>query len=303
MPATPQLRSAATAAFDPATLLSLHAPALAGLEPRLHGVLADSLAHPGSLFRLRLVLALGRAQNLDEEIAGRLAAAVEFYHTASLLLDDLPCMDDAAERRGRPCVHRLHGEAATILGALAFINRGYALVAEATTALPFHLRREAARTLDLCLGPAGLVGGQALDLAFPDSPRSPRAVGRAALGKTTAMLRLALELPALAAGASPLERRQLHRLAVYWGLLYQGLDDLRDLSLAAATGAAKTAGRDSALGRPNLALAAGLPLALHRLRRLERLASAAIRELVACGRFWSVLQLFHRQLAAPLDSV
>lgn len=303
MPPLPHSAFAELPANNPAELIRRHAPALVGLEPKLRGTLAETLAFPGSLFRVRLVLALGRAQNLDEEIAGRLAAAVEFYHTASLLLDDLPCMDDAAERRGRPCAHRLHGEASAILGALALINRGYALVAEATAALPFHLRNEATRTLDTCLGPAGLVGGQALDLAFADGPRSPRAVGRAAVGKTSAMLRLALELPALAAGASPLERRQLRHLAVYWGLLYQGLDDLRDLQLAAACGAAKTAGRDSALGRPNLALASGLAPALARLRRLERLARHAIGELVACGRFWSILQLFHRQLSAPLDSL
>ena len=303
MPAAPQEHYAELPALTPGALLPLHAPALAGLEPRLRGVLADAVAHPGSLFRLRLILALGRAQNLDEETAGRLATAVEFYHTASLLLDDLPCMDDAAHRRGRPCAHRLHGEAATILGALALINRGYALVAEATAALPFPLRTEIARTLDADLGTAGLLGGQAADLAFAAGPPSPRAVGRAAMGKTAAMLRLALELPALAAGASPWERRQLRRLAVYWGLLYQGLDDLRDLRLAAATGAPKTDGRDSALGRPNLALAAGLPRAHARLQRLERQASAAIRELVACGRFWAVLQLFHRQLSAPLDTV
>jgi geranylgeranyl pyrophosphate synthase len=299
----PQSALAELPTIAPAEILRRHAPALAGLEARLRGTLDDSLAYPGSLFRLRLVLALGRAQNLDEDCAGRLAAAVEFYHTASLLLDDLPCMDDAAERRGRPCAHRLHGEAAAILGALALINRGYALVAEATADLPFHLRNEATRTLDACLGPAGLVGGQALDLAFADGPRSPRAVGRAGVGKTSAMLRLALELPALAAGASPLERRQLRRLAVHWGLLYQGLDDFRDLRLAIASGAAKTGGRDSALGRPNLALASGLAPASARLRRLERLARAAVGELVACGRFWSILQLFHRQLAAPLDSL
>ncbi len=284
-----------------AELLRMHTPALAGVEPRLRGVLEETLAHPGSLFRLRLVLALGRAQNLDDATAGQLATAVEYYHSASLLLDDLPCMDDATTRRGRPCAHVLHGEAPAILGALALINRGYALVAEATAALPFHLRNETTNTLDVCLGTAGLLGGQALDLAFADGPCSPRAVGRAAVGKTTAMLRLALELPAIAGGSSPFELRRLRRLAVYWGLLYQGLDDLRDLRLAAATGASKTDRRDATLGRPNLGLATGLDDAVHRLRRLERLASGTIGDLVAVGRFWAVLQLFHRQLSAALD--
>lgn len=303
MPPFAPLVSIAAPTPEPVDFLRRHLPPLPGLEPKLRGVLAEVGAHPGSLFRLRVVLALGRAQNLDEDTAGRLAAAVEYYHTASLLLDDLPCMDDAAERRGRPCAHRLHGDAATILGALALINRGYALVAEATAALPFHLRSEATEMLDTCLGPAGLVGGQAFDLAFAAGPRSARAVGRAAMGKTAAMLRLALELPALAAGASPIERRRLRHLAVYWGLLYQGLDDLRDLRLAAATGAAKTDDRDATLGRPNLALATGVPQAISRLRRIEGLAAGTLRDLVACGRFWSILQLFHRQLAAPLDDL
>jgi len=287
----------------PAALLLRHGPRVAGAETRLRGVVEDALHHPGGLFRLRLVLALGRAQDVDPEAAGQLAAAVEFFHTASLLLDDLPCMDDATERRARPCAHVVHGEAATLLGALAFINRGYALVAEAAAVLPFHLRTQVIRALDTHLGSGGLVGGQARDLAYVHGPRSPRAVGRAAQGKTVALLRLTLELPALAGGASGWELQLLHRLAVYWGLLYQGLDDLRDLRLSTAPGAAKSDGRDLALGRPNLALAAGLEATRPRLARLERLAAGTLRELLACGRLWSVLLLFHRQLAAPLDEV
>ena len=290
-------------AAHPAALLLRHAPSVAGAEARLRGVIADAVHHPGGLFRLRLVLAIGRAQTVDPEAAGQLAAAVEFFHTASLLFDDLPCMDDAAERRGRPCAHIEHGDAAALLGALAFINRGYALVAEATAVLPFHLRTQATRALDTHLGPAGLVGGQARDLAYAHGPRSPRAVGRAAQGKTVALLRLTLLLPALAGGSSEWELQLLHRLAVYWGQLYQGLDDLRDLRLAAATGSAKSDGRDLTLSRPNLALAAGLDATRPRLSRLERLAARTLQELLACGRRWSVLLLFHRQLAAPLDEV
>ena len=56
-----------------------------------------------------------------------LAIALEYFHTASLLFDDLPCMDNASERRGVPCVHLAFGEAGAILAALALINRAYAL--------------------------------------------------------------------------------------------------------------------------------------------------------------------------------
>jgi geranylgeranyl pyrophosphate synthase len=74
-----------------------------GLEPRLHAALGQILGNPGSLVRPQIVLQMSMACQLPREHARALAIALEYFHTASLLFDDLPCMDNAVERRGGLC--------------------------------------------------------------------------------------------------------------------------------------------------------------------------------------------------------
>jgi geranylgeranyl pyrophosphate synthase len=225
---------------------------------------------------------------------------VEYFHIASLALDDLPCMDDARERRGEPCVHRQHGEAAAILAALALINRAYLLVHAAFAGQAGPVRLAAAVCVDHCLGPAGLVGGQARDLAFGRSDRSAREIGRTALAKSGALFGLAVMLPTLARQPEPREMRDLRALCLYWGLAFQLVDDLRDvLSTSAVEG--KTTGRDRALGRPNLVLALGLAAARARLVRLRHLADQTLARLAPRGGGrWRFLVTFQAEALAAL---
>ena len=211
-----------------------HSPAGAMTELRLAAVLDQSIDNPGKLIRARLVLAAAMTHGMDEDRALQLACAVEFYHIASLLLDDLPCMDDAETRRGLPCVHRVHGEAPTILASLALINRAYALVGFALVEQPMAVRLAAMACLDACLGVPGLVGGQARDLAFAESDRSAREIGRIAAAKTGALFWLAVYFPALIAQPDAEEGRLLKALCLYWGLGFQALDDLGDAGVAGA---------------------------------------------------------------------
>jgi geranylgeranyl pyrophosphate synthase len=95
------------------------------------------------------------------------------------------------------------------------------------------------------------------------------------MGKTVSLIRLALVLPAVAASARPEEARRLERLAIFWGLSYQTLDDLKDV-LQTGDLYGKTAARDAFLGRPNLALSIGIPEAFRRIDRLMNLAGRAI---------------------------
>ncbi|MFH1500013.1 MAG: polyprenyl synthetase family protein, partial [Verrucomicrobiota bacterium] len=101
--------------------LSENLPVAADADPRLGAALAQASGNPGKLVRARLVYVGARAHGLEDGPAAALASAIEYFHIASLLFDDLPCMDDAWTRRGLPCAHRLHGEAATVLAALALI--------------------------------------------------------------------------------------------------------------------------------------------------------------------------------------
>ena len=257
-------------------------------EPHLRGVLLDTLATPGSLTRLRLGLLAGEVMGLASDATRAMATALEYFHTASLLFDDLPCMDDARERRGRPCPHHTYGEAATILGALAFINRAYGLLWQAFAAAPESGRHAAAAHVQRCLGAAGVLHGQSIDLHFSTGDTSSRAVAHAALGKTVSLLRLTLVTPALLVGASAREKLLLNRLSVYWGLAYQTADDCTDVAPGSAA-PAKTSGRDFARGRPNFALAAGFDATASRLDHLLALVRKTWAELISVRSGWHAL--------------
>ncbi len=277
-----------------AAALIHHAPAVPGAEPLLRAALAQVTAHPGKLLRAQLVAAAAE-QHGSRAAAARLACAVEYFHAASLVLDDLPCMDNAITRRGRPCLHRQHGEATAILASLALINRAYALVGDAFAERPRTVRRAATACLDRCLGVGGLVGGQAWDLAFARTERSARRVGMIAAAKTGALFELAILLPAALARPAAAERRALRALCVYWGQWFQIADDLRDV-LASSYEAGKTTGRDRQLTRPNLALALGVPAAR---RRLARLGAQSQRVLAGLeGARWSYLRAAAAEFSA-----
>lgn len=256
-------------------------------ERHLAGVLRDTLGSPGSLTRLQLGWLAGRAVGLPSSATRAFATALEYFHTASLLLDDMPCMDDASLRRGRACAHLVHGEGSTVLGALAFINRAYRLVWDALSAIPDERRQKTAAQVERCLGATGVLDGQSLDLHFAESDRSGRAVSRVALGKTVCLLRLSLVTPAIMAGTPAREQLLLDRLSVAWGLAYQIADDVGDMRGCGTTG--KTQGRDAAQDHPNFVVAVGYPAARHRLSRLLRLLDEAYRELVALRATWADL--------------
>jgi len=283
-----------------AAALERNAPANPATEARLRSALALIVSHPGKLVRAGLVLAAAERHGLAPAAAEELACAIEFFHAASLILDDLPCMDDAVTRRGQACVHRQHGEATAILAALALINRAYALIGAAVAAQPRRIRAEVNVCLDHHLGLAGLVGGQAWDLAFAHTDRSARLVSRIAAGKTGALFALALLLPAVLARPSQDERRHLHALCVYWSQLFQIADDLHDVSASGAEGG-KSTGRDRILARPNLAIALGVPAARRRLALLNQQAGRTLAALAgrAAAR-WDYLQKFHQDLLKPM---
>ncbi len=263
-------------------------------EAHLEAAVAQATSEPGKLVRARLAHTAALVHGLGEGEALQLACAVEYFHTASLLLDDLPCMDDAATRRGLPCVHKLHGEATAILAALALINRAYALVGFAFAEQPLAVRLQAMACVDGCLGPAGLVGGQAADLRYGEKRDGARAVAKIAAAKTGALFWMAVFLPALPAKADAAERRDLKRLCVYWGLAFQAIDDLGDV-LKSQAEAGKSTGRDALLSRPNLAIVLGVRAARERVERLARLAGAATLRLAARGARWNYLGKFHEE--------
>jgi len=254
-------------------------PLAAETEPHLRGALLQTLQHPGSLVRAQLVYDMAGAYGLEEMRSRNLAVAVEYFHTASLVFDDLPCMDDATQRRGEPCIHRSHGEAAAVLAALGLVNRAYALLWSGLAGSTPAQQSTAGSYVEKCLGVEGVLNGQSQDLHYASRTGNRPSPQQIATGKTVSLIQLSLVLPALLGGAEPGEVKLLERLAAFWGLSYQALDDLKDVFQASGqTG--KTGARDASLNRPNLALAIGAPNAFRRLERLMRLGDCTLDRLV-----------------------
>jgi geranylgeranyl diphosphate synthase type II len=269
-------------------------PAGCEVESHLGGVIHDTLNHPGSLLRAQLAYSILERNGVEARAALSVAVAIEYFHTASLLFDDMPAMDDARERRGHPCPHVVHGEAATVLGALAFVNRGYGLLWEVFADLDAERGRQATQLVASCLGIDGVLNGQARDLHFAEGQQRVEDVLAIAQGKTVALVRLTLVLPAIVAGLDEKATERLECLARVWGLAYQILDDFKDCLMShEETG--KSTHRDAALGRPNLPAAAGIDPAMARLVALLDEG----RETVAAFTGGRWLQLAHLQ--AVLD--
>lgn len=254
-------------------------PLPADLDPAFSSALRHLLRHPGSMVRPRLVMQVADAYGMEPGIASDLAVALEYFHTASLVFDDLPCMDNATSRRGASCVHLPFGEAGAILAALALINRAYALTWKTVAGCPRAVQADAMDYLEERLGVFGLLNGQSLDLNYARLPHDRETTERIACGKTVSLIRLTLVLPAMLGGASRGELRLLERMAMCWGLGYQMVDDLKDL-LQTSDESGKTAARDLHLDRPNIALAIGVPAAVERLTRLIQLGDRMLRRLL-----------------------
>ena len=273
LPGSPSLQDRLLRAF------SSGFPLPDGLEPQLQGALAQVLQFPGGLIRAQLVYQTARCFRVEEIPALKLATAIEYFHSASLLFDDLPCMDNAKERRGALCVHQVYGEAPAILASLALVNRAYSLLWSALEGCSAESRAAALGYVERRLGVEGLLNGQSQDLNYALLSREGLSAEKVALSKTAPLIQLSLVLPALAGGASAAERRLLERIALFWGLSYQILDDLKDVHRTVEwTG--KTSERDAMLNRPNVALAIGAANALLRIERLMRLADRAVSALI-----------------------
>ncbi|MFM2197441.1 MAG: hypothetical protein RLZZ505_873 [Verrucomicrobiota bacterium] len=258
------------------------------VEPRLAAALGDILARPGSMVRAVTAYQIGVGMGAPEESARAVACGIEYLHTASLVFDDLPAMDDARTRRGAPCPHVAHGEAVAMLAALALINRGYALIWQGIRRTSSSRRERAGDWVDARLGTRGVIGGQAYDLQGWRGEQSPAEVSEVAARKTGDLLRLTLVLPALIGHGTEREIQLLDRIGLLRGLAYQAADDLKDV-LCTQGESGKTGGRDQEMGRPNLILAEGFQAALRRFKRVRQMGDRAQAALPGAPERWGML--------------
>lgn len=255
--------------------------------------------HPGSMVRARLAYQTAQTVGMTEHSAIELATGIEYLHTASLLLDDLPCMDDGMERRGFPTVHAIYGMDSAILASLAMINRGYALIWSSMQAYDALPRCRAACYLDACLGISGIVGSQSRDI-HAHAAMTPAQVIRVAYGKTVSLFKLTMVLPAIINSA--LEERDLEQLATYWGLAYQVADDLKDVCMTNQM-VGKTVRQDAAKGRPNIALSEGLLRSMRRMRHYAVKGDVVMERLLKQRQHWGYLGVMRERFDTDLALV
>ncbi|MBZ5487648.1 (2E,6E)-farnesyl diphosphate synthase [Halomonas aquamarina] len=266
------LRQTSTARVDAAlnALFDEHA-----VVPRLDAAMRHGLLVGGKRLRPLLVYLAGRALGARDSDLDAPAAAIELIHAYSLIHDDLPAMDDDDLRRGQPTVHIAYDEATAILAGDALQTLAFEVLARTT-----HPRLGSlVMTLATASGRAGMVAGQALDLAAVGGHPDVDALAHMHAHKTGALIVAAVRLGGLIAvdDADP-RLEALTRYARAIGLAFQIHDDVLDVTGDTAT-LGKTSGADAARAKPTYPSLLGLDGAQHKAQTLIDEAIAALAPL------------------------
>jgi len=194
---------------------------------RVERAMAYTALAPSKQVRAVLVMLCAELCRGGADRAVPVAAAIELVHASSLVLDDLPAMDDAPLRRGRRANHLEFDEATAILAAFGLLNLAYGVVAQA---YPPPLAARMSALIAEAVGPSGLIGGQSLDLEATDHAITFEALERIHRGKTGALFVAAAACGALTAGAPGETIAALQAYAKNLGLAFQIVDDLLDVA-------------------------------------------------------------------------
>ena len=239
----------------------------------LYDAMNYSLLAGGKRLRPVLVLECCKLCGGEPEAALPFACAIEMVHTYSLIHDDLPCMDNDDLRRGRPTNHRAYGEATAMLAGDGLLTAAFEVAAGA--GLPAPRVVEAVEVLARAAGPAGMVGGQALDLAGEGCALNREELEQIHGLKTGAMIEAAAELGCVAAGAAGEERKAVREYARRLGLAFQIRDDMLDVEGDAAQ-FGKPIGSDAANEKNTFVTLLGLESCRSEVSRLTDAAVSAL---------------------------
>jgi geranylgeranyl diphosphate synthase type II len=250
---------------------------------RLYEAMRYSVMNGGKRVRPLLAYAACEALGGKAEQANGAACAVELIHAYSLVHDDLPAMDDDDLRRGQPTTHKKFDEACAILAgdglqSLAFSALLDPRLSTSDAALTSdHLRLQMVSALALAAGPAGMVGGQAIDLGSVGLKLDQKALEYMHRHKTGALIEASVKLGALASGRA--EKDQLKSLQTYAqaiGLAFQVQDDILDVESDTET-LGKRQGADIARDKPTYPALLGLDVAKAYALELRDQALHALR--------------------------
>ena len=210
----------------------------------LHEAQRHALLSPGKRFRPLLTIFLTEgchASDAAREASVEIGCVIEMVHAASLILDDLPCMDDAHLRRNQPTTHIAFGESTAILSATALLNRAFGVIAR-NAGLSADQRVELSDLLSYAVGSTGLIAGQMADLDNTGDA-SVSEIERVNRLKTGALFDFAADAAAILADSPASQRAALKDFSRQIGLAFQLLDDVKDV-LQSHLESGKSSGRD-----------------------------------------------------------
>jgi len=249
------------------------------IPERLHEAMRYSVLGGGKRVRPLLAYASGELCGAPAEAVDAIAAAIELVHAYSLVHDDLPAMDDDDLRRGRPTTHRKFDEAMAILAGDALQALAFEVLSTDT-----HLATQARAQVRLiawladAAGPAGMVGGQVLDMQAEGQRVDEAGLERIHRGKTGALIRAAIMMPSEIGDFSSDSRVVLDRFASDIGLLFQIRDDLLEVEQDTAT-LGKSAGSDASNDKSTYPSLLGVEGARQRASEIHERAIGALSSL------------------------
>ncbi|NBA96093.1 (2E,6E)-farnesyl diphosphate synthase [Pseudomonas sp. R5(2019)] len=245
---------------------------------RLYEAMRYSVMNGGKRVRPLLAYAACEALGVDAAQANGAACAVELIHAYSLVHDDLPAMDDDDLRRGQPTTHKAFDEACAILAGDGLQSLAFtALLDPRLSSQSDSTRLAMVQTLALAAGPAGMVGGQAIDLGSVGKKLDQTALAFMHRHKTGALIEASVTLGALASErAEPAQLQALQTYAKAIGLAFQVQDDILDVESDTAT-LGKRQGADIARDKPTYPALLGLEAAKAYALELRDQALDALR--------------------------
>ena len=245
---------------------------------RLYEAMRYSVMNGGKRVRPLLAYAACEALGGQAEQANGAACAVELIHAYSLVHDDLPAMDDDDLRRGQPTTHKKFDEACAILAGDGLQSLAFsALLDPQLNCADAEVRLQMVSALALAAGPAGMVGGQAIDLGSVGLKLDQQALEYMHRHKTGALIEASVKLGALASGcAENAELQSLQTYAQAIGLAFQVQDDILDVESDTQT-LGKRQGADIARDKPTYPALLGLDAAKAYALELRDQALHALR--------------------------
>jgi len=259
-----------------------------GVPNELFEAMEYSLTAGGKRLRPVLCIAACEACGEKKETALAFGLGYEMLHTATLIHDDLPCMDNDDMRRGKPSNHAKFGEMLAVLSADALLGQAFEYALSFTQSVASERLLRAMKVFTHALGPAGVCGGQLLDMRSPLVKVDGEYVRKVAALKTGELIKAAIVSGAALATDDEAKLAAFDEYGKHLGAAFQIVDDILDVN-ATAEELGKTPGKDAEQGKINYVTAYGIEKAKELAVEESVAAKAALAGVVSEDSFLAQL--------------